>query len=99
TMVRKGPNGPVLFSGSGGPGGQMEMWSPEELVMETPLTTRFSSTVEQERAATAKAAADAAHKVNGHWTTFLAFRKSTMGIGFRLPPAGGPNGPGGPDKP
>src|SRR5258707_388818 len=49
-----------------------------------------------------------AKKVNGNWTTFLAFRKSAMGIGFRLPPAGGPGGvggpngprrPGGPDKP
>jgi hypothetical protein len=90
----------------------MEMWSPEELLMETPLRARLG---EQDVAATAKSAAETAKKVNGKWTTFFAFRKSPMGIGFRLPPVarqdgpgGGPNasrspgamsGPGGPDKP
>jgi hypothetical protein len=104
-VVRRGANGPVTFSG--GSDGQMEMWSAEELVVETPLSTRLG---EQELAATAKSAAATAKKVNGKWTTFLAFRKSAMGIGFRLPPAGGPGGfgspngprgpfgPGGPDK-
>jgi len=102
-VVRRGANGPVTFSG--GSDGQMEMWSAEELVVETPLSTRLG---EQELAATAQSAAATAKKVNGKWTTFLAFRKSAMGIGFRLPPAGGPGGfggpngprrPGGPDKP
>jgi len=89
-VVRRGSNGPVTFSG--GPDGQMEMWSPEELVMETPLSTRF---VEQDLAATTKSAAETAKKVNGKWTTFLAFRKSAMGIGFRLSSAGGLGGLGG----
>jgi len=99
-VMNRGPNGPVIFAG--GPDGQMEMWSPEELLMETPLSTKIG---EQDLAATAHSAAESAKKINGKWTTFFAFRKSPMGIGFRLPPAGGPGGPdatqgsGGPDKP
>jgi len=89
-VMKRGPNGPVTFAG--GPDGQMEMWSPEELVMETPLSARIG---EQDVAATAHSAAETAKKVNGKWTTFLAFRKSPMGIGFRLPPVGGPGGDGG----
>lgn len=97
-VMKRGPNGPVVFSG--GADGQMEMWSPEELVMTTPLSTRVKVDSE-EPAATAQAAAQTARKVNGHWTTFVAFQKSAMGIGFRLPPAGpsGPSGPGGPGGP
>jgi len=91
-LVKKGPNGPVMFSGGGGSQWPMEMWSPEELVMETMLTGRLGPTSEPDPAATAKAAAETARKVNGHWTTFLAFRKSSMGVGFRLPPPGGPAG-------
>src|SRR5882757_9914103 len=87
---KRGANGPVTFSG--GSDGQMEMWSAEELVVETPLSTRLG---EQELAATGQSAAATAKKVNGKWTTFLAFRKSAMGIGFRLPPVGGPRGDGG----
>jgi hypothetical protein len=68
---------------TGGPDGKMEMWSPEELVMETPLSKSFA---EQNLAANARSAMDSAKKVNGRWTTFFAFRKSPMGIGFRLPP-------------
>ncbi len=94
-VMRRGPNGPVVFSG--GADGQMEIWSPEELVMETPLSTRLKSASE-EAAATAKGAAETARKVNGCWATFIAFQKSAMGVGFRLPPHG-PNGPGGPDRP
>jgi hypothetical protein len=93
-VVRRGANGPVTFSG--GPDGQMEMWSAEELVLETPLTTRLG---EQDLAATAQSAAASARKVNGKWTTFLAFRKSAMGIGFRLPPTRGPGEVGSPNAP
>jgi len=108
-VVRRGSGGPVVMGG--GPDGPMEIWSAEELVMESPLSTRLG---EQDLAPTAKAAADTAKKVNGKWTTFFAFRKSPLGIGFKLPPAGGlggmggpngprgpggPGGPGGPDKP
>lgn len=94
-MVKRGPNGPVMFTG--GADGQMEMWSPEELVMETPLSGRLKADSE-EPAATAQAAAETARKLKGRWTTFVAFQKSAMGIGFRLPPAA-PNGAGGPDRP
>jgi len=75
------------------------------LLMETPLSTRFA---EQDVPATAKSAAESAKKVSGQRTTFLACRKSPMGIGFKLPPvvrSGGPRGPGergstrGPDGP
>lgn len=93
-VVKAGANGPVTFSSGGD--GKTEMWSAEELVMETPLSTRFS---EQDLAATSQSAADSAKKINGKWTTFLAFRKSSMGIGFRLPPPGGPGGPNGPRGP
>jgi hypothetical protein len=102
-VMRQGSNGAVVVAG--GTDGQMEMWSPEELVMETPLSKRLG---ENDIGVTAQSAAETARKVNGKWTTFFAFRKSPMGIGFRLPPAGGPggsnvtrgpSGPTGPDKP
>jgi hypothetical protein len=109
-VVKRGANGPVMFEG--GADGKMEIWSPQELVMETPLSTRVG---EQDVAATPKSAAEMAKKVNGKWTTIFAFRKSPMGIGFSPPsiarqdgpgggPAftrgpGGPGGPGGPDRP
>src|SRR5262249_31058640 len=85
-VVEAGAGGPVTFS-VGGADGHTEIWSAEELVMETPLSTRFG---EQDLAATAQSAAESAKKINGKWTTFLAFRKSAMGIGFSLPPVGGP---------
>jgi hypothetical protein len=76
--------------------------------METPLSSRLA---DQDLSATAQSAAATAKKLNGKWTTFLAFRKSAMGIGFSLPPIaerGGPDGtnslrglrgPAGADKP
>ena len=72
----------------GGPGG--EVWSPEELVVELPLTPRLSR--EHYQAPTTAAAAEAARTVHGHWTTYLAFRKSSMGVGW-MPPGRqlGPN--------
>lgn len=104
-VMQRGSSGPVVMVG--GPDGKMESWSPEELVMETPLSARLG---DQEFRATANCAAETAKKVNGKWTTFFAFRKSPMGIGFKLPPidrqtgggGGGPvvvRGPGGPAGP
>ena len=93
-VMKRGPSGPVTFGS--GPDGKIEIWSAEELVMETPLSARLA---EPDLAATAQSAADAAKKMNAKWTSFLAFRKSSMGIGFRLPPTGGPDGPGGPGGP
>ncbi len=88
-MVRRTEGGQVMFLG--GPSGEMEMWSPEELVLEAALSSRLGDP--GGLAPTAKGAADAARKVNGHWASFLAFRKSSIGVGFGgMPSAGG--GPG-----
>lgn len=94
-------NGPICFEGS--PNGQMEMWSPEALVMESSLRPRLGNDrAIQQITPTAAAAAQTARKVNGRWVTFLAFRKSSMGVGSGMrtlaPPgfsAQGPIPPGG----
>jgi hypothetical protein len=65
---------------AGGPKGQMETWSPEELVIEASLKSRLGG--ENSSSATAQAATEAAQKVKGKWTTYFAFRKSNLGIGF-----------------
>ena len=67
-----------------GADGRMETWSPEELVMESALKPRLGSGSIQ--TATIQTAADIAARVHGHWTTLLAFRKSEMGVGLRMPP-------------
>jgi hypothetical protein len=85
-MVRRSPDGPVVFSG--GAGGQVEMWSPQELVMQSSLTGRLAS--DHSQAATAESAAETARKLKARWTTCLALRKSNMGIGFAGPPPGRP---------
>jgi len=89
-MVRAGPNGPVMFSG--GPDGQVEMWSPEELLLASALKPLLGD--EHTQAATSQTAAETARKVKGQWTTLVAFRKSNMGIGMGLMPRGDPGGPG-----
>lgn len=63
--------------------GRVEAWSPEELVMESALKPRLGNGLIQN--ATTQVAADAAARVHGHWTTLLAFRKSGMGVGMRMP--------------
>lgn len=78
TMFRRGPSGAVMFSGNAN--GQTEMWSPEELVMETPLSARLGT--EANPAPTAQEAQETARKLNGQWTTYLAFKRSIMGVGF-----------------
>jgi len=84
-MMRRTAAGPVVFMG--GPNGQTEVWSPEELVIESALAKQLEQASSPE--VTALAAVQTARKVNGRWTTYFAFRKSAMGIGF-----GGPPGPG-----
>jgi hypothetical protein len=84
-MARRTADGPVVFMG--GPNGQMEMWSPEELVIESPLAKRLGD--DHNEAATPQATADTARRVNGQWTTYFSFRKSAMGIGFSGPPRPG----------
>lgn len=85
-MVRRTPDGPVVFAG--GADGQVEMWSPQELDLQTSLTGRLASDTNQ--AATAEAAAETARKLKAQWTTCVALRKSNMGIGFGAPPPGRP---------
>jgi len=97
-LAKRTKDGPVMFFG--GPSGEMEMWSPEELVLESALSSRLGS--ETNQTPTAQAAAEAARRVKGRWTSFLAFRKSSMGIGFAgMPPAPGrpglEHGPGEPN--
>jgi hypothetical protein len=84
-MVRRENGGPVVFFG--GPKGQMEVWSPEQLVIETRLGKRLGN--DHGQSATAEAAADAARKLNAKWTTYFAFSKSAMGIGFSGQPRPG----------
>lgn len=66
----------------GGPGGdvtEQEVWSPEELVMESALKGRLGNS--NPEYATKETAAQTAQKVNGRWTTYYAFRKSKLGFG------------------
>jgi len=88
-MFRRDEGGGVMFSRNAS--GQTEMWSPEELVMETPLSARLGT--EDEPMPSPQAAEEAARKVKGKWTTYFAIRKSIMGVGFAGPGPGRP-GPG-----
>jgi len=88
-MFRRDEGGGVMVSRNAS--GQTEMWSPEELVMETPLSARLGT--EDEPAPSPQAAEKAAGKVKGKWTTYFALRKSIMGVGFAGPGSGRP-GPG-----
>lgn len=82
-QMRRGPSGQVVVQG--GANGQMETWSPEELVMESKLRPRLGDdAATRDNAATPAAAAKTARKVDGRWTTVLAFRKSSLGVGFGL---------------
>ena len=104
-----GPNGALGQSGApkmvrvfrkGGADGngptEQEFWTPEELVMESGLNGRLGGAHPED--ATAEIAAETARKINGHWTTYLAFRKSHLGMGYggislQLGRAPGPRGP------
>ena len=61
-----------------------EVWTPEELVLETGLKTRLGTDSPGDEIPTA--AAETARKVNGHWTTYFALRKSAFGMTFGGPP-------------
>lgn len=89
-----GPNGRIFFQGD--PNGQMEIWSPEELVMESSLRPRLGNDgTMRDIAVTAASAAETARKVNGRWTSFRVLRKSSMGVGFKAmtPPRPGLSSP------
>src|SRR5256885_15861223 len=75
--------GPITFER--GPNGQVEMWSPQELVLESSLSNRLGNdSISTNSVPTTAAAAQTARKVDGRWTTFLAFHKTSMGIGFKM---------------
>ena len=69
-------------------GGEVMMWSPQELVLESVLTNRLGTS--EGLMATDKDAEKTARKVNGRWTSLIAFRKSPMGLGFAGVPGPGP---------
>jgi len=76
--------GPMLLIRKGdtvmqqGPGGRVEMWSPEELVVDLTLQPRLSG-MRLETASPAEAS-EAAQTAKAHWTTFLALRKAMLGM-------------------
>lgn len=74
----------------GGPNGEMDIWSAQELVMDSTLTPKLGTPSHLD--ATADAAQAAAKQVNGKWATYLALKKSKLGIGFGRMPLG-PQGP------
>ena len=76
--------GPISFER--GMDGQLEMWSPQELVLESSLRNQLrNDLISTNNVPTTAAAAQAARNVDGRWTTFIAFHKSSMGIGFKMP--------------
>ena len=76
--------GPITFER--GPNGQVEMWSPQELVLESSLRNRLGTdSISTNSVPTTAAAAQTARKVDGRWTTYIAFHKSSEGIGFKTP--------------
>ena len=75
--------GPITFER--GPNGQVEMWSPQELVLESSLSNRLGNdSISTNIAPTTAAAAQTARKVGGRWTTYLAFHKASMRIGHKM---------------
>lgn len=84
------PDPASLISFERGVDGQLEMWSPRELVLESSLRNRLGNDlISTNSVPTTAAAAQTARKVDGRWTTYLAFYKTSMGIGFKMPR--GPN--------
>ncbi len=82
-MMTRSKGGPIVMRVRG-PNGQVETWSPQQLVAESALASRIGA--DDSLVAGATGAAQIARRVNGRWTTYLAFSKSSMGVGFRIPP-------------
>jgi hypothetical protein len=70
----------VVKKGAGDGSIEEEIWNPEELVVETGLRTRLGS--EQLENDIPTAAIQTAQKLKAHWTTYVALRKSALGIGL-----------------
>ncbi|MGA2243742.1 MAG: hypothetical protein ABSH48_01985 [Verrucomicrobiota bacterium] len=64
--------------------GHVEIWSPEELVLESALTARLGD--DRNPDATASAAAGMARRMGGRWSTYFAFAKSNIGMRVGGPP-------------
>ncbi|HET7873774.1 MAG TPA: hypothetical protein VFL42_14760 [Terriglobales bacterium] len=90
-MIRRGDGGSSQVMFFGGATGEMQMWSPEELVLESALTNHLNPAAPL--MPNAKDAAEVSRKISGRWTSFVAFKKSNFGVGFGgLPPAPGRHG-------
>jgi hypothetical protein len=78
--ARRGPGMVRIVRRGGGDGNQMEeeVWTPEELVMESTLKSRLDG--DHGDAATHEAAEQLAQKVRGRLTTYLAMSKSKLGM-------------------
>jgi len=89
-MFKKTMDGQAYIQ-AGGPNGT-ELWSPEELVLESSLEPSLGG--DSPRRASPTTAAETARRFQGKWTTCLALRKSVLGIGFAGPSTtGGRNAP------
>jgi hypothetical protein len=87
-MFKKTMDGQVFIQ-AGGPNGT-ELWSPEELVIESSWEPSLGG--DSPKKASPRTAAETAQRILGKWTTCLALRKSVLGIGFAAP-SGGRNDP------
>src|SRR5262249_42270521 len=80
-MARQAPQTlHVVKKGAGDGSIEEEIWSPEELVVETALKTRLNN--EHPQNEIPALTVQTAQKLKARWTTCLAFRKSAIGIGF-----------------
>ena len=70
----------VVKNGAGDGSIEEEIWSPEELVVETALRPKLAD--EQPQNEIPAAAVQISRKLKSRWTTYLALRKSALGVGF-----------------
>lgn len=86
--TRREQGSPIMHMvrrGSGGGPVEEEMWSPEEVILESRLSPRLGSDFNGEP--TPEVAEKAAHQVKGRWKTYYALRKSAFGMDFAgMPP-------------
>ncbi len=81
----------VVRRGKDGAQTEQEVWTPVELLIPTALKSKLGE--KEIENPMGQGAAEAARRVNGNWTTYLAFKKSPISVGFagggfKLPPAG-----------
>ncbi|SPE61888.1 exported hypothetical protein [Verrucomicrobia bacterium] len=76
--LQRDKNGPVFFAE--GANGEMEVWSPQELLLQASMDPQGDT--EHTEPATAESAAQLARKLHGRWATYMALRKSSLGVGM-----------------